>query len=125
MPDEELTGEDSVYEVDEELETVTCVVLVIVDVSTVLVVEVTGTELDELVTAPEELLPGADELLAYDELLAGVDDAAELVLTGAEEDTEEPALVGYELEPAGTTAVDEEDVEAGLELVTDGALLVV
>ena len=65
MPeDEPEAAPDSVFDAYEELEIVTCVVLVMVEVRTMLDVEVPAAELDEPVMAPAGLLPDAELLLA-------------------------------------------------------------
>lgn len=65
MPDDEPeAAPDSVFDAYEELETVTCVVLVMVEVRTMLDVEDPAAELDEAVMAPAGLLPNAELLLA-------------------------------------------------------------
>jgi hypothetical protein len=65
MPDDEPeAAPDSVFDAYEELETVTCVVLVMVEVRTMLDVEDPAAELDEAVMAPAGLLPDAELLLA-------------------------------------------------------------
>lgn len=89
-------------------------VLVIVEVSSVFVVEVSTAELDDAVMAPAWLLPEEELLLEYEEALADMD-----------VEQEELLLAEDELEAAGTTLlVDEEaEVEAAPALEADGTLL--
>jgi hypothetical protein len=105
MPEDELTaGPDGVYDINPEPDTVTWVMLVMVEVRTTLEVELPDAELDEPVMAPAVLLPGAEELLAYEDALGAADEEPEAEpLTGDDD----------ELEPAGMTPL--EDAEAGLE----------
>ena len=111
IPEDELpAGPDELYDIDidPEPDTVTCVVLVMVEVRTTLEVE----ELDEPVMAPAVLLPDEEELLAYEDAI-GV----------ADEEPDADPLTGddMEVEPAGTMALDDEDV--GLEYGVEAAPL--
>ena len=108
IPEDELAaGPDGVYDMDPEPDTVTCVVLVMVEVRTTLEVDAPDAELDEPVMAPALLLPEAEELLAYDDALGTADEellAYEDTLGAADEELEAEPLAGddIELEPAGT-----------------------